>query len=104
MSVHCSSIFEKCPGEGPSDIFEYNVFQCCAVGCIFYRVIEIDLEYILKQLFVSTLCCCLLYTSDAADEEDSVDLGGRRMQNHYDLSSIQIDSFAEMSNTGILTM
>src|SRR5665648_1240730 len=21
-------------------------------------------------------CCCLLYTSDAADEEDSVDLGG----------------------------
>ena len=21
--------------------------------------------------------CCLLYTSDAADEEDSVDLGGR---------------------------
>src|SRR5664280_2946527 len=28
-----------------------------------------------------TACClvsCLLYTSDAADEEDSVDLGGRR--------------------------
>src|SRR5664279_1116649 len=24
------------------------------------------------------LYCCLLYTSDAADEEDSVDLGGRR--------------------------
>src|SRR5664280_2408897 len=23
-------------------------------------------------------CACLLYTSDAADEEDSVDLGGRR--------------------------
>src|SRR5674536_166317 len=23
-------------------------------------------------------CTCLLYTSDAADEEDSVDLGGRR--------------------------
>src|SRR5664280_2866971 len=23
--------------------------------------------------------CCLLYTSDAADEEDSVDLGGRRV-------------------------
>ena len=22
---------------------------------------------------------CLLYTSDAADEEDSVDLGGRRL-------------------------
>eukprot|EP00658_Telonema_sp_P-2_P063874 TRINITY_DN5269_c0_g1_i1.p2 TRINITY_DN5269_c0_g1~~TRINITY_DN5269_c0_g1_i1.p2 ORF type:complete len:102 (-),score=24.70 TRINITY_DN5269_c0_g1_i1:35-340(-) len=29
---------------------------------------------------------CLLYTSDAADEEDSVDLGGRRVikkQKHY---------------------
>eukprot|EP00656_Telonema_subtile_P036512 TRINITY_DN4051_c0_g1_i1.p1 TRINITY_DN4051_c0_g1~~TRINITY_DN4051_c0_g1_i1.p1 ORF type:complete len:111 (-),score=12.80 TRINITY_DN4051_c0_g1_i1:24-356(-) len=24
-------------------------------------------------------CPCLLYTSDAADEEDSVDLGGRRI-------------------------
>ena len=24
-------------------------------------------------------CGCLLYTSDAADEEDSVDLGGRRI-------------------------
>src|SRR5664280_3845572 len=24
-------------------------------------------------------CTCLLYTSDAADEEDSVDLGGRRL-------------------------
>ena len=27
-----------------------------------------------KQQFI-----CLLYTSDAADEEDSVDLGGRRI-------------------------
>src|SRR5665648_1236311 len=25
------------------------------------------------------VCYCLLYTSDAADEEDSVDLGGRRI-------------------------
>ena len=27
----------------------------------------------------SRLHVCLLYTSDAADEEDSVDLGGRRI-------------------------
>ena len=27
----------------------------------------------------SLSCLCLLYTSDAADEEDSVDLGGRRI-------------------------
>ena len=26
---------------------------------------------------------CLLYTSDAADEEDSVDLGGRRIINKW---------------------
>src|SRR5665648_1276471 len=26
-----------------------------------------------------SVCPCLLYTSDAADEEDSVDLGGRRI-------------------------
>ena len=25
------------------------------------------------------ICICLLYTSDAADEEDSVDLGGSRI-------------------------
>eukprot|EP00658_Telonema_sp_P-2_P060975 TRINITY_DN4974_c0_g1_i2.p3 TRINITY_DN4974_c0_g1~~TRINITY_DN4974_c0_g1_i2.p3 ORF type:complete len:132 (-),score=16.51 TRINITY_DN4974_c0_g1_i2:71-466(-) len=28
---------------------------------------------------VGHIICCLLYTSDAADEEDSVDLGGRRI-------------------------
>src|SRR5664279_4482861 len=28
---------------------------------------------------LDNLCSCLLYTSDAADEEDSVDLGGRRI-------------------------
>ena len=33
-----------------------------------------------KQLeFLKRLQPCLLYTSDAADEEDSVDLGGRRI-------------------------
>eukprot|EP00658_Telonema_sp_P-2_P006139 TRINITY_DN12334_c0_g1_i2.p1 TRINITY_DN12334_c0_g1~~TRINITY_DN12334_c0_g1_i2.p1 ORF type:complete len:149 (+),score=31.60 TRINITY_DN12334_c0_g1_i2:139-585(+) len=33
------------------------------------------------QTEVHLFCChtCLLYTSDAADEEDSVDLGGRRI-------------------------
>eukprot|EP00656_Telonema_subtile_P048700 TRINITY_DN5871_c0_g1_i4.p1 TRINITY_DN5871_c0_g1~~TRINITY_DN5871_c0_g1_i4.p1 ORF type:complete len:102 (+),score=5.24 TRINITY_DN5871_c0_g1_i4:41-307(+) len=32
-----------------------------------------------KLLPYSALIPCLLYTSDAADEEDSVDLGGRRI-------------------------
>ena len=32
---------------------------------------------------------CLLYTSDAADEEDSVDLGGRRIIKKKIFSSIR---------------
>ena len=32
----------------------------------------------LSQQEMDKLCTCLLYTSDAADEEDSVDLGGCR--------------------------
>ena len=35
------------------------------------------LAFILLNLL--TTSACLLYTSDAADEEDSVDLGGRRI-------------------------
>src|SRR5664280_3861486 len=31
------------------------------------------------ELALPDLLACLLYTSDAADEEDSVDLGGRRI-------------------------
>ena len=37
---------------------------------------------------------CLLYTSDAADEEDSVDLGGRRIikkKKHKELRGRQIN-------------
>ena len=32
-----------------------------------------------QELFGDLLKDCLLYTSDAADEEDSVDFGGRRI-------------------------
>ena len=32
-----------------------------------------------EQQLSELICNCLLYTSDAADEEDSVDLGGRRI-------------------------
>ena len=41
------------------------------------------LSVIWSNLVVHVVCyvieACLLYTSDAADEEDSVDLGGRRI-------------------------
>ena len=39
--------------------------------CNFERPIHLDKR--------DSLMTCLLYTSDAADEEDSVDLGGRRI-------------------------
>src|SRR5664279_2384918 len=35
--------------------------------------------YLTNELDRTNLMICLLYTSDAADEEDSVDLGGRRI-------------------------
>src|SRR5664279_2318549 len=34
---------------------------------------------VMKTATTSVYYICLLYTSDAADEEDSVDLGGRRI-------------------------
>ena len=36
-------------------------------------------EFLTKLRVFGLLSVCLLYTSDAADEEDSVDLGGRRI-------------------------
>eukprot|EP00658_Telonema_sp_P-2_P030848 TRINITY_DN23222_c0_g1_i1.p1 TRINITY_DN23222_c0_g1~~TRINITY_DN23222_c0_g1_i1.p1 ORF type:complete len:174 (+),score=48.41 TRINITY_DN23222_c0_g1_i1:104-625(+) len=36
-------------------------------------------EYLVLKEEATYYHCCLLYTSDAADEEDSVDLGGRRI-------------------------
>ena len=38
------------------------------------KKVKIGKLKVLSQLYI-----CLLYTSDAADEEDSVDLGGRRI-------------------------
>ena len=32
-----------------------------------------------RDTYIAYIWTCLLYTSDAADEEDSVDLGGRRI-------------------------
>ena len=43
--------------------------------------LEVVLEDVLGERLVvlEHLSCCLLYTSDAADERSSVDLGGRRI-------------------------
>eukprot|EP00656_Telonema_subtile_P025500 TRINITY_DN27572_c0_g1_i1.p1 TRINITY_DN27572_c0_g1~~TRINITY_DN27572_c0_g1_i1.p1 ORF type:complete len:108 (-),score=18.67 TRINITY_DN27572_c0_g1_i1:28-351(-) len=44
-------------------------------GC----VVQSFLPYIIKTAMNGVRETCLLYTSDAADEEDSVDLGGCRI-------------------------
>eukprot|EP00658_Telonema_sp_P-2_P024548 TRINITY_DN19868_c0_g2_i1.p1 TRINITY_DN19868_c0_g2~~TRINITY_DN19868_c0_g2_i1.p1 ORF type:complete len:151 (+),score=44.84 TRINITY_DN19868_c0_g2_i1:253-705(+) len=53
---------------------------CLAVGFTFkwFSLVLLTLVLI-SGIPLSFLCGCLLYTSDAADEEDSVDLGGRRI-------------------------
>eukprot|EP00658_Telonema_sp_P-2_P055699 TRINITY_DN44262_c0_g1_i1.p1 TRINITY_DN44262_c0_g1~~TRINITY_DN44262_c0_g1_i1.p1 ORF type:complete len:123 (-),score=28.55 TRINITY_DN44262_c0_g1_i1:46-414(-) len=43
------------------------------------RLKQITAEIFVKKGLDSAINICLLYTSDAADEEDSVDLGGRRI-------------------------
>src|SRR5664280_3184323 len=62
----------------------------CAVGRHgHYRMESLELEHACRVAWRQSNRCigrlpwktliCLLYTSDAADEEDSVDLGGRRI-------------------------
>ena len=38
-----------------------------------------DIEYLKQKIDAGASYICLLYTSDAADERSSVDLGGRRI-------------------------
>ena len=38
-----------------------------------------DLLYVFPVCILGTFACCLLYTSDAADDTPCVDLGGRRI-------------------------
>src|SRR5678816_4900505 len=44
-----------------------------------HMIITIQLFYCILQKNLGTSKTCLLYTSDAADERTSVDLGGRRI-------------------------
>ena len=46
-------------------------------SCAFYNSTDITYSFFCNKIFHSRIC--LLYTSDAADERSSVDLGGRRI-------------------------
>src|SRR5665648_902423 len=57
------------------------------IAVIFVQTITIPVNYLLENYLLKEGAlkwlgagyACLLYTSDAADEEDSVDIGGRRI-------------------------
>ena len=50
-----------------------------ATSLLFFVIISLKIAGKLISLSLILAYICLLYTSDAADEEDSVDLGGRRI-------------------------
>eukprot|EP00658_Telonema_sp_P-2_P053884 TRINITY_DN42623_c0_g1_i1.p1 TRINITY_DN42623_c0_g1~~TRINITY_DN42623_c0_g1_i1.p1 ORF type:complete len:115 (+),score=37.57 TRINITY_DN42623_c0_g1_i1:51-395(+) len=63
-----------------SRVVEHKLFDalCFAVGRLVVRYIRCWFA-VFWQPYHYLYMTCLLYTSDAADEEDSVDLGGRRI-------------------------
>src|SRR5665648_1249233 len=89
----CASFFSASPSA-----LAISWLYCSSLLSIYFRCLSI---FLVLKLFFLLFCarslvpspamslppirlkflasCCLLYTSDAADEEDSVDLGGRRI-------------------------
>src|SRR5665648_1258715 len=68
-----------------ADILNLSSFQLNAItkATLGKNCSELINEYVIleskRYLLATSNKVCLLYTSDAADEEDSVDLGGRRI-------------------------
>ncbi len=54
-----------------------DVFVCVLCVCVFVCVCVRVCVCVCAGVCVCVCVCCLLYTYDAADEEDSVDVGGR---------------------------
>ena len=70
--------------------FYVAMLLCCNIIMLQYYYVAMLLccnVIMLQCNYVAMLLCCLLYTSDAADEEDSVDLGGRRIIKKNNLDS-----------------
>ena len=65
---------------GLGDVYKRQVGDCTARAITTHRAVDNDriLECDCARVVVDP-ATCLLYTSDAADERSSVDLGGRRI-------------------------
>ena len=57
----------------------FETFKTETSGALFLAGIIGFLTIMIEAVIFQQKCVCLLYTSDAADEEDSVDFGGRRI-------------------------
>eukprot|EP00656_Telonema_subtile_P013134 TRINITY_DN16665_c0_g1_i2.p1 TRINITY_DN16665_c0_g1~~TRINITY_DN16665_c0_g1_i2.p1 ORF type:complete len:165 (+),score=23.42 TRINITY_DN16665_c0_g1_i2:32-526(+) len=62
------------------------------------RQSRLKASYESKQAMLADLQACLLYTSDAADEEDSVDLGGRNNIQENEQNTIKGDDDTSQTN------
>eukprot|EP00658_Telonema_sp_P-2_P031470 TRINITY_DN23535_c0_g1_i2.p1 TRINITY_DN23535_c0_g1~~TRINITY_DN23535_c0_g1_i2.p1 ORF type:complete len:130 (+),score=50.26 TRINITY_DN23535_c0_g1_i2:56-445(+) len=70
----------KCPKCAPAVDSQRNFSMRFIVGTMLVAMVMfVWMQYIYSVFEVEDGVTCLLYTSDAADEEDSVDLGGRRI-------------------------
>ena len=65
---------------GLGDVYKRQIHYSCYFIAIWENREGIQLnDFILNKIPPKQLSPCLLYTSDAADERSSVDLGGRRI-------------------------
>ncbi|CZS11693.1 hypothetical protein CDFC105_93866 [Clostridioides difficile] len=69
-------IRDFCLSRGLGDVYKRQPFSVLSYFFNSLTISSLPLTYI---IFCALIIACLLYTSDAADEEDSVDLGGRRI-------------------------
>ena len=74
-----SAAVAQCMREAGADPDKFNIEKCsgaaeCKKALTLLKVGKLPADFI-----EGMVCDCLLYTSDAADEEDSVDIGGSRI-------------------------
>ena len=68
------------PGKAMLDIPKLHAKYLNILSHHKYQLQDLEFKYNrMKKIKWEYYTGCLLYTSDAADEEDSVDLGGRRI-------------------------